>query len=134
MPKQSRWLLRISLFYLLIGAAIGTAMLIQKAFPYSGAVWSLRPVHVQLLIWGFIIQFTLGTAYYILPRYVTGSSRGNPYLSWGVVVGLNLGILLNIAAAFFPVELVEIVGLCFQIIAVGSFVWLHWGRATSYNK
>lgn len=134
MPKQSRWLLRLSLIYLLTGAVIGTGMLVQKAFPYNGAIWALRPVHIQLLIWGFIIQFTLGTAYYILPRYITGSSRGNSYLSWGVVVCLNTGILLNIAAAFFSVELFETVGLCFQIIAVACFVWLHWGRATSHNK
>lgn len=134
MPKQSRWLLRISLLYLLTGAVIGTAMLIQKAFPYNGAVWNLRPVHIQLMIWGFIIQFTLGTAYYILPRYVIGSNRGHPFLSWSIVVCLNMGILLNITAAFFPVELFEFIGLCFQIIAVACFVWLHWGRATSYNK
>ncbi|HLR76706.1 MAG TPA: cbb3-type cytochrome c oxidase subunit I, partial [Balneolaceae bacterium] len=134
MPVQSRWMLRLSLLYLLFGAILGAIMLIQKAFPFNAAVWVLRPVHIQLLIWGFIIQFTLGTAYYILPRYVKGSSRGSPALSWGIIIALNIGIFLNIIAAFYPGNSLRLTGLFFQALAVAFFVWLHWNRATSYNK
>lgn len=134
MPVQSRWMIRLSLLYLLLGAALGTVMLVQKAFPFNASVWILRPVHIQLLIWGFIIQFTLGTAYYILPRYVKGSSRGNTTLGWGMVGALNIGIILNIVAAFFNEEALSLFGLLLQVIAVALFVWLHWNRAASYNK
>lgn len=134
MPIQSRWMLRLSLFYLLLGAFLGTVMLIQKAFPFNAAVWILRPLHIQLLIWGFIIQFTLGTAYYILPRYVEGSSRGSAAKGWGVVGALNSGIILNIVAAYFVEDFLGLIGIILQAIAVILFVWLHWQRVTSYNS
>src|SRR5699024_525770 len=131
MTVQSRQMLRLALVYLLIGAALGALMLIQKAFPFNAAIWIFRPVHIQLLIWGFIIQFTLGTAYYILPRYVKGSARGSKKAGWGVVVALNAGIILNILVVFYHVDTLKTAGIFLQAIAVILFFWLHWRRVTS---
>jgi len=134
MPVQSRWMLRLSLFYFLAGTLVGAAMLLHKAFAYNASVWLFRPIHIQVLIWGFIIQFTLGTGYYILPRYLQGQARGNPILAWGVVVGLNIGIILNVIATYMNENTLGLIGISFQAVAVLLFVLLHWKRIASYNK
>jgi len=33
------------------------------------------PIHIEVLIFGWIIQFTLGTAYWILPRFLQAPQR-----------------------------------------------------------
>lgn len=134
MTIQSRCMLRISLIYLLIGAGLGALMLLNKAFPYNPAVWVWRPVHIQLMIWGFIIQFTLGMAYWILPRYLKGKARGNDKLSWVMVATLNLGIICSVGDSLSNTNYLSTTGLFFQLVAVVIFVFLHWRRATSYNK
>jgi hypothetical protein len=127
-------MIRFSLAYLVAGVSLGALMLFHKAFPLHPAIWVLLPVHIQILIWGWIIQFTLGTAYWILPRFLTGDARGNPLLSWAMVLTLNMGIWLNLTAIALDLRLFDIIGLLLQVTAVGLFVLLHWQRATSYNK
>lgn len=134
MPVQSRWMIRLSFVYLMIGVILGAIMLIHKAFPLHPMVWVLLPVHIQMLIWGWIIQFTLGTAYWILPRFLKGAARGNYLLSWMMILALNAGICLNLAGIGFDQRLLDITGLLLQATAVGLFVLLHWKRVTSYNK
>lgn len=134
MPAQSRWMIRLSFVYLTIGVILGAAMLIHKAFPIHPMIWVLLPVHIQVLIWGWIIQFTLGTAYWILPRFLKGEARGNTRLSWTMVLALNTGICLNLAGIGFDERVLDIGGLLLQVVAVGLFVFLHWKRATSFNK
>ncbi|HET6528573.1 MAG TPA: hypothetical protein VFG39_07450, partial [Balneolaceae bacterium] len=134
MPVQSRWMVRLSFIYLLTGVTLGAVMLVNKTFPLHPVIWLLLPVHIQLLIWGWIIQFTLGTAYWILPRLLEGPARGNPFLSWGIVLALNTGIPLNLVSIMLEVRLGETIGMLLQVIAVGLFVSLHWKRVTSYNK
>jgi hypothetical protein len=134
MPVQSRWLIRLSLIYLTVGVTLGAVMLVHKAFPLHPAVWLVLPVHIQLLIWGWIIQFTLGTAYWILPRYLTGTSRGNNSLAWAVVAMLNMGILLSISSFILEISFLGKAGLILQTVSVALFVFLHWKRITSYNN
>ncbi|HEX6982602.1 MAG TPA: hypothetical protein VF181_07560 [Balneolaceae bacterium] len=134
MPVQSRWMIRFSLVYLTVGVSLGVVMLVHKAFPIHPAVWLLLPVHIQILIWGWIIQFTLGTAYWILPRFLKGASRGNEAFSWLVVIALNAGILLNLLSFILGIPLLGKAGLILQTISVALFVLSHWKRITSYNK
>lgn len=134
MPVQSRWMIRLSFIYLMVGVTLGAVMLIHKAFPLHPAMWLILPVHIQLLIWGWIIQFTLGTAYWILPRYLKGASRGNEAFSWLIIITLNMGILLNLLSFILGIPLLGETGLILQTISVALFVLLHWQRVTSYSK
>src|SRR5699024_6300761 len=120
---------------LLVGFIIGAAMLISKAFPFYPQVWRLLPVHIEVAIFGWIIQFTMGTAYWILPRYLETGDRGNTVLAKLMVALFNLGILINvfIYLQYLPSDVI-FWGRLLEISGVGIFVLLHWGRAVSYRN
>lgn len=135
MPTPSRWMIRCSLIYLLAGFLIGGLLLVGKAFPHYSIQWFLLPVHIEIVIFGWIIQFTLGTAYWILPRYLEGPARGN--IVWGklMVLSLNLGILIMILSYLRLIpDSGTLVGRIFEISSVMLFIFLHWNRITTYRK
>lgn len=145
MPLISRFLVKMSLFYLLAGVLIGSFMLIQKAYPIWDAIWILRAVHIEMLIFGFIIQFTLGTAYWMLPKMLGESPRGSELPAWMMAFALNLGIVLLLGKPlvnwFLMGEethttltiIMGVSGRALQLIAVGLFVSLHWKRVVTYR-
>ncbi|HKK44826.1 MAG TPA: hypothetical protein VJ964_04855 [Balneolaceae bacterium] len=135
MPAQSRWMIRCSLIYLLVGFVIGALLLSAKTYPALSQLWILLPVHIEILIFGFIIQFTLGTAYWILPRFIKGKPRGNSGIAKLVVGSLNAGIFLNIMTFLniLPVQ-ATILGRSLEGAAVALFVTLHWSRVVSYRN
>jgi cbb3-type cytochrome oxidase subunit 1 len=145
MPLISRIMVRIALVYLLIGVLIGSFILIQKAYPIWDPVWFLRAVHIEMLIFGFIIQFTLGTAYWMLPKMLGVSQRGPELPAWVMVFVLNLGVVLLLGKPvvnwFLAGEethttltmLMGVSGRALQLVAVGIFVSLHWKRVVTYR-
>ncbi len=135
MPLPSRLLIKSSLICLFLGALIGTFLLINKALPIHPAVWALLPVHIELMIFGWIIQFTLGVAYWILPRYLKGEARGNRLLAYLMVVVLNLGIWLMVLAELSQAgNLMHLVARGLEFSAVILFISLHWQRVVSFRK
>ncbi|SMO47863.1 cbb3-type cytochrome c oxidase subunit I [Fodinibius sediminis] len=135
MPTVSRWMIRASLVYLLAGFIIGAAILISKAYPSYSSVWSLLPIHIEMSIFGWIIQLTMGTAYWILPRYLKGTARGNPTTARIMVIIFNAGILVNVFSFMNILPSTAIVlGRLLEVLAVILFIALHWQRAVSYNK
>ena len=67
MPRLSRIAIRLALASLLLGAGIGAWQLSAPAFGAPRA-WSLLPVHVELMLFGWLVQLAMGVAYWILPR------------------------------------------------------------------
>lgn len=135
MPTPSRWMIKASMLYMLIGFSIGALILISKAYPAYSSVWSLLSIHIEVSIFGWIIQLTMGTAYWILPRYLKTKSRGNPKLAMLMVGMLNAGILINVASYLdFISSSGPILGRLLEVGAVVLFIGLHWNRAVSYNK
>lgn len=135
MPTVSRWMIRLSLVYLLMVFVIGAMMLIHKAYPIHPAIWTLLPVHIEMAIFGWIIQLTMGTAYWILPRYLQGANRGNPSLAYAMVILFNSGVLINILVPFLSGGgTMSLIGRFLELSAISLFVFLHWNRIVSYNK
>jgi len=133
MPNVSVWMLRLSLFYLITGASIGSLLLINKAVLISYKLWALLPVHIELLIFGWIIQFTLGTAYWILPRFLISKDRGSELLANFMLLSLNAGILLVILSElFYSLSALALPGRILETLAVILFAGLHWKRIASY--
>ncbi len=95
MPRLSAWTVRLSLIYLWVGFTFGGLMLAQKGVPFAGWVWRWLPAHIDILLFGFVIQLAIGIAFWILPRF-TGGSRGNVGLVWAAVIFLNVGIWVAI--------------------------------------
>lgn len=135
MPRVSVWLIRLSLLYLMIGISIGALLLTHKAIPISPKLWTLLPIHIELLVFGWIIQFTLGTAYWMLPRFLISKGRGNGSLAILMVVVLNVGIWLVIASnLFIDLTYLAFYGRVLETLAVLLFASLHWRRIVSYAK
>jgi len=128
MPRFSVYSVRCSLVYLVLGFLLGGLILAEKGFEFMPAVWQFLPLHIEFLLIGWTVQFALGVAFWILPRF-TGGSRGNQPLAWLSLGLLNLGILL--------VVLGEILGRMPGLVAAGRaseaaagliFVGYVWGR------
>ena len=103
MDPLSSVMLRAALTWLLAGFAIGAAMLTDRVLPGQWQLW-MAPSHAHMLFVGWFLQFTVGVAYWLLPRR---RSVERP-LGYGertaalAVAALNLGLLLRIIAE--PVE------------------------------
>lgn len=134
MPAPSRWLIRCSLLYLIAGFTIGAFMLIARITAVYSWIWTFLPVHIEILVFGWIIQLTMGVAYWMLPRYLKSGSRGNSTFAWVMMGCLNAGIFSVIAGSLsagpFPFRLL---GRVLEIISVLLFIGLHWRRAASYR-
>jgi heme/copper-type cytochrome/quinol oxidase subunit 1 len=55
-------------------------------------LWRLLPVHIEFLLFGWIVQLVLGVASWIFPRF--WRSRGNQTPAWISFGLLNLGVWL----------------------------------------
>lgn len=135
MTLPSRLLIKSSLICFVMGAFLGALLLVNKAFNIESAVWGLLPVHIELMIFGWIIQFTLGVAYWILPRFLEGEARGNSIFAYLMVFAFNAGIWLQIAATLFQIDYsLDVAARICQLMAVVLFISLHWKRITTYNR
>jgi heme/copper-type cytochrome/quinol oxidase subunit 1 len=136
MPRLSCWFVRAALLHLGSGVLIGGLLLSAKGFPAAlGWAWSLLIAHIQLLIVGWLIQFALGVAYWILPRLDGAGERGRPGAAWFSFVALNTGTLLAALALSLRAVLPEpwplVLGggaALLQVNAVAAFGWHAWPR------
>lgn len=134
MPLISRLMIKLSLIYLALGVTIGALMLINKAWLISPILWFVIPIHIEFLIFGWIIQLTLGVAYWILPRFLESKGRGNKTLAWLMVLFLNAGILLVAFSGYGLGRSFALTGRIFETLAVVLFISLHWKRVVTYNR
>lgn len=135
MTLPSRIMIRSSLIYLTIGSSLGLILLINKAWEVQNGLWMLLPLHIEMMLFGWIIQLTLGVAYWIFPRYLGEQKRGNTAGAYLMVASLNVGILLMLIGELqlFPLDL-SILGRSLEFIAVLIFISLHWKRVVTYNR
>lgn len=134
MPTISRWLIFLSLFYFFAGTAMGALMLMHKAGFGNDAIWALFPVHIEFMMFGWIIQFTLGVAFWILPRFLGENPRGKAGYGAFMVFLINAGIMLVVAAQTDVIAAqFALAGRLAETAAVLLFIRLHWGRIVSYN-
>ncbi|MDX1642495.1 MAG: hypothetical protein R3220_12400 [Balneolaceae bacterium] len=135
MPTQSIWMIRISLGYLLVASLIGSLLLIHKVIEIHPSIWALLPLHFEMAIWGWIVQFVMGTAYWIFPRYLQSMPRGSEKIAWVVVVLLNSGFLFLIADHLFGFDpLLKLSGRILITASIGCFVAIMWKRVVSYRN
>ena len=127
MPRLSCWFIRAALIYLLIGVTFGGLILLHKGRPVHPLLWRLLPLHIELLLFGWIVQLVMGVAFWIFPRFLR--QRGNVKLAWVAFGLLNLGVWLAGAAPFFDgAATVIAVGRLVEAGAVVAFVLHLWPR------
>ncbi|GIK57382.1 MAG: hypothetical protein HND44_07370 [Chloroflexi bacterium] len=101
MPRLSQWFIRAAFIYLLSGFTVGALLLAHKGLPLHPALWSWLPAHIEFLLFGWVVQVTMGMAFWILPRYWQQPRRPNPGYATIAFVLLNLGIWLVVAGTTF---------------------------------
>ncbi len=128
MPKLSVWLVRASLIHMGIGFLFGALMLLQKGIPFNAQLWQLLNPHVELMIFGWTMQFVMGIAFWILPRFSGEQRYGNEKLGWCSLGLLNTGIVLTATGAWFALDLLSLIGRLLTLSAVLLFSVLIYPR------
>ena len=129
MPRLTVWMVRSALLQLGTGITIGALMLWNKGSILDARIWLLVSTHLELLIVGWLMQFALGVAFWILPRFTQEPRYGNTRRGWIGFTLLNTGILLVILGTWITVLPILIpLGRLVELIAVlllGSVLWPH---------
>ncbi len=129
MPRLTRLAVRGSLLYLVVGFGLGAALLAAKVGLAPAGTWVLRTAHVEFLVFGWIVQLTLGVAFWILPRFARRPVRGNLPAAWSALLLLNLGVLLvGVGAALRLPGLYALTGRVAEAGAVLAFAVHAWPR------
>ncbi len=126
MPVLARIYIRTALIWLAVGATLGGLILWSKASPIPGA-WQWLTAHITLVSWGWILQLSLGVAYWILPRF--GAERPRPYLAALAYALLNAALIVSVIASLLPIRWPGILVATLQLLALASFALHAWPRA-----
>lgn len=127
MPRLSIWMIRAALLNLGIGFTLGALMLFNKGIPVYPLLWSLLPLHIEVVLIGWIVQLAAGVAYWILPRWYTDRRRV-PLVAAAFVL-INLGVLLVGTAHWLPIShTLRIAGRAAEMLAVALFAIHAWPR------
>lgn len=127
MPRLSVWFIRAALLYLVAGFTVGALMLANKGVALSPLLWRLLPIHVEVLLMGWIAQLALGVAYWILPRF--RQERGNTRTAWAAFILLNTGIwLAGLSLVFNGLPWVPLLGRLAEVSAAAAFALHAWPR------
>ena len=128
MPKLSVWMVRASLIHMGIGFLFGALILHHKGIPIYPWTWRLLNPHIELMVFGWTMQFVMGMAFWVLPRFSGEHRYGRVRLGWGSFGLLNSGILLTATGAWLGYDLLSLTGRLCTICAVLSFVIAIWPR------
>lgn len=126
MPTLTRWAIKIGLVHFVLGIAIGTVMLAAKAGYGSMGILNHRPVHVHMLLFGWLVQLVIGMGYWLFPTFLSGPKRGTPRLAAASVLTLNVGVVLGTAEPW--VVSLGAAGWMLESAAVVMFALHGWPR------
>lgn len=126
MTRMSAWLVRASLLHLATGATLGALLLMGKGgwgLP-TGGPWLL--IHREILLMGWLVQFTVGVGSWVLPPVRTLSIRERPLRV--ALLLLNAGVLLVAVGATVepsPIDLegMRLAGRSLEVAGVAAFGW-----------
>ncbi len=131
MPLLSQYFVRSALICQAIGFTLGGLILAAKGGGVDASVWIWLPEHLVLLLFGWLVQLSLGVAYWILPR-VHLTDRGRLRLAWASFIATQTGIvltLLSLLRLWIPAmgSLLPL-GLIWMCAAVAAFAVHAWPR------
>jgi heme/copper-type cytochrome/quinol oxidase subunit 1 len=128
MPKLSVWYVRASLLYMGLGFLFGALILMQKGMPNNPWMWRLLNPHAEVLVYGWTMQFVMGVAFWVLPRFSRQPRYGRVYLGWWSFALLNTGMALNLVDAWVTGGWLSALGRACVLLAVVAFVVMIWSR------
>ncbi|MBK8026386.1 MAG: hypothetical protein IPK19_34610 [Chloroflexi bacterium] len=121
MPRLSVWMVRAALLHLGIGFSVGALLLFNKGAAFEATIWRVLQVHVEMLMFGWIIQLAMGVAFWILPRFARPPKHGRVWLAVVAFTLINLGVLCSAAGQWFGIRELELAGRVGILFAGLSF-------------
>jgi len=91
-PAWTVRLQRTAFAWLLIGSGAGALMLASRGFGWRVPWAEALALHIDVMLFGWMTQFTMGTAYWMLPKHAAGAERGPDTPIMAAWVLLNLGV------------------------------------------
>lgn len=128
MPRLSVWMLRASLIHMGIGFLFGALILYHKGIPIYVWTWRLLTPHIELMIFGWTMQFVMGIAFWILPRFSGEERYGRVSMGWWSFALFNTGIVCTGLGGWFALAEPSLAGRLFTLAAVTLFAVLMWPR------
>jgi len=120
------------LVYLTLGFTLGAMMLAGEGLDLNPTIRQVLPIHMEMLLVGWMIQLALGVAFWILPRFMQGAPRGNETLIWLAFWLFNLGIGGVTAETFLGVPGLIFAGRVAEAGGVLAFVIGMWRRVRPF--
>lgn len=133
MPRLSVWLIRTALGYLTIGFLAGAILLANQGWLLGIWVVRLRPIHVEFLLVGWMVQLALGVAFWILPRFRTGAERGREAYVWLSYCLLNAGVVTAAIGQAVGLPLMVPLGRSAEVLAAATFSVHAWPRVKMFG-
>lgn len=96
MSRTSIWFVRAALVHFAIGATAGAWRLAASGLALPSVPITLRPLHLDGMLLGWVCQLAFGVALWILPFADQVSEDRRLWAAWGL---LNGGIVAVVAAA-----------------------------------
>jgi hypothetical protein len=129
MPYLTRLLVRSSLIYLGLGFTFGALILSEKGVSYAPWLLRLLPFHIEVLLFGWTVQMVMGIAFWIMPKFGGGASRGREWAAWAAFYLLNAGVWLVGGAPFVDATAaITLAGRLCETAAAACFLWHAWPR------
>ena len=134
MPVLTVLWLRTSLVYFIGGLFAGAALLLQKAFAWDARLWFWLPIHIEWMTIGFMLQFVIGVAYWILPRLEGPHERGDPRIAQWSYALINSAVLMITLSLFLDVTWLQQAGHALTLAGVFLIARIIWPRLYSLRS
>jgi hypothetical protein len=132
MPPLSVWMLRGALCSLLAGSALGAWLLAGE--PLAGATHpAARDAHVTLTLFGWLLPFVLGTAYWMLPRHARGEPRGSRGIIRLSAAAYVAGVAIRLGGTMGVGGTGVSVGTALLLSGTAGFITLFWTRIKPFG-
>lgn len=126
MPRLSCWFIRSALLHLAAGVSLGGLLLFHKGIPFYPLMWRFLPLHIEILMFGWIVQLVMGVGFWIFPRFFR--ARGDVRPAWVAFVLLNLGVWLAGTGPMTGLVWLTVTGRFMEIGAAVAFALHTWPR------
>lgn len=128
MPKLSVYFVRAALVHMGIGFLFGSLILHHKGIPLYGWTWKLLTPHIELMIFGWTLQFVMGIAFWILPRFSHEPRYGRVGLGWCSFWVFNVGVAVAAIGGWFMADVALLLGRLAMLLAMLFFAVMIWPR------
>jgi len=134
MPVLSVWMVRTALLQLSLGFMVGGLILMRNALPGGASLYRLVPLHLEMLLIGWLVQLAMGVGFWMLPKFREGRPRGREELVWTAYVCLNSGVLIaGIAQSADGAALLALTGRGAEALAAVLFLANAWPRIKPFG-